>query len=396
MKILPHLTEYGELQIEEVFDFYDYPRLFLAKNILGHSLLFLSVQELAAAHVWLVVPVSLRRKTSLLSGHLDLRTAFLKPELVVYTSHTFNNGEPRVAPIVPEQIPEDWLPALGEQLVSPSSVLGRSSRHITAQDTLEMAVQERRAISNLILKTQSQMVEAPARVVGNLLKTTQDLVDALGQVVRRSITSRGAISPAILEQTQINASALFAGSFGLQLKAWRSNDLADYSLAEEALELFYGLLAAGPDEDRLSNLLHAYEGRVAGRFRALLEALDDANVDFQFELAKPIGAEIRAIQITNSQVLRTISIVTRLNEEMEEEFDLDALVVGLNLRTRVFEATDSQSSDRYIGKIDPQILEQVSGAEIGRRYRIKLRKIIDVVSATGEERTKWILVGMAH
>jgi hypothetical protein len=259
--------------------------------------------------------------------------------------------------------------------------------------TLEIARRERREVSNLVLKKKGFLVEAPARVVGNLLRATQDLLDSLGQVAAGQVTARGAISPSLLEQTQINASALFAGSFGLQIKAKHGLDLLNNSLSSQTFEMLFGLLQAKGDEDGLSNLLHEYKGRVAGRFRAFLEALDEAEVDIELEWASPRRG-LGSIQISTADVQRTISIVTRLNEEMAEEVKLRGDVVGINLRTKTFEIHAFSTQERFVGKIDPSLLQRVTGLEVGSTYTFTLRKLLDIAPATGEEKVRWILISI--
>jgi hypothetical protein len=393
MQILPLFPQLGQLDFEEIFEFYDFPRLFTARNLLGETVLCLSVADARDKFDWLFVQVSAERKQLLIASSFDLASAFLKPEGAVWHVTTFTQSEPIFEAIRPAAIPQAWLPEPAQYLQrnDVSLIAIQPVREMSLQQTMLIAKRERRDIGNLLLKQSSIVVEAPARTVGNLLRATQDLLDALGQVVLGTITARGAIPPNLLEQTQINASAVFSGSFGIQLKAKKGLDLLDASVSSEAFGLLFGLMDAKCNEDSLSNLLHAYKGRVAGRFRAFLEALDDADVDVGFEWASPQhGAN--TVLLTNLDVQKTISLVTKLNEEMAEEVQFDAHLIGLNLRTKSFELLSQTSQEKYVGKINPEVIGRVSGVEIGGTYSIKLRKTIDVLATTGEERIRWILV----
>lgn len=394
MELLPLIPEFGKLEIEDVFEFYDFPRLFTAKNLLGQTLVCLSVADGLESFSWLFVPISLERKKSALAGKIDLQTLFKNPEGGIWEVQTYRSRPPIAMAKSASQIPAEWLPEADQFLETDGPQFALTIRELPPQQTLEIANRERRDIGNFLLKKTGVLVEAPARVVGNFLRCTQDLLDALGQVVNGSISLRGAIPAALLDQTQINAAALFSGSFGLQLKAEKNLDLLDTSISSSTFELLFGLMSARADEDLLSNLLHAYKGRVAGRFRAFLEALDDTGVDIGFEWASPRMGRVTEVLLTNSEILKTISIVTRLNEEMAEELSLKANLIGVNLRTKSFEISHATTQERFTGKIAPDAMSKISGAEVGASYKVVLRKYIDVLATTGEERIRWVLVDL--
>src|SRR5690625_4482267 len=80
MNITPYTSLLGHLEVEEVFEFYDIPRLFSARNRSGQYFLALSVEEDADEHKFLYVPVSAQRLSYIRTGGLDLRQAFNQPE----------------------------------------------------------------------------------------------------------------------------------------------------------------------------------------------------------------------------------------------------------------------------------------------------------------------------
>lgn len=71
----------GELAVQEVFLYYDGPRLFVAENAVGQKYLVNCLLSEDASDTWLVSAISDKRLLALRNGTLDLRDAFTKPEL---------------------------------------------------------------------------------------------------------------------------------------------------------------------------------------------------------------------------------------------------------------------------------------------------------------------------
>src|SRR5260370_25873789 len=81
------------LKIVEVFDAYDGPRLFSARDAAGRLFLALWVDERGDESVWLYLPLSLKRLTALKQNETDLRSAFVESEdKVVFRVIQANKG----------------------------------------------------------------------------------------------------------------------------------------------------------------------------------------------------------------------------------------------------------------------------------------------------------------
>src|SRR5438309_314677 len=71
----------GELTVEEVFLYYDGPRMFVAKNAVGQKYLVNCLPANDGSDSWLLSAVSDKRLSALRNGTLELRDVFAKPEL---------------------------------------------------------------------------------------------------------------------------------------------------------------------------------------------------------------------------------------------------------------------------------------------------------------------------
>ena len=113
------ISEFGKLEIIEIYDYYDQPILFACKNAAGHLYLVVAADENDQHETWLYVRVSAERLNLIRSGTIDLYDAFADSE----SGHLFqvrfaydNPTSPEVQCLESNQIPEDMLPTQGECL----------------------------------------------------------------------------------------------------------------------------------------------------------------------------------------------------------------------------------------------------------------------------------------
>lgn len=75
-----NIPELGELEIVEVYEYYDQPVLYSCKNAAGHLYLVVAADENDKYVTWLCVAVSTERLNLVRSGKIDLHDAFASPE----------------------------------------------------------------------------------------------------------------------------------------------------------------------------------------------------------------------------------------------------------------------------------------------------------------------------
>jgi hypothetical protein len=87
------------------------------------------------------------------------------------------------------------------------------------KNTKDIALEKNCEILSLRLKSiyQPEKYELPAKKMGMLLTSTQDLFNAVGESEKGSDSYKGKISSKVLEQTELSVFNTFKGSFGIQL-----------------------------------------------------------------------------------------------------------------------------------------------------------------------------------
>ena len=108
---LDYSNPLGKLKIKDVFEFYDFPRLFSAVDKIGSMFLGLSILEEDDTLEWLYVNISRDRMNAILDNKITLYDAFKNPEKsFLYRVQTDFEKELKFNCILPESISEDLLP----------------------------------------------------------------------------------------------------------------------------------------------------------------------------------------------------------------------------------------------------------------------------------------------
>lgn len=387
MSILPRQTVLGPLEIVEVFDVFDFPRLFLVQSIFGVRYLVLSVAEDGSLLDWLYLPVTSHRLGELQTSRLTLRGAFTEPEGPLL--HVRTNGAAAATVLPLSTAPPDWLPAAGEYLaaeqrtpVLPDASAAAALAHRTWRDV---------AAISFTFGGYSGL-NAPLRPLSELLSALQQGVDTFAAAVAGTLSPRGPLPSEVLTRTQLQFANVFESSFGITVSASVQSDLFGGSMAGSGLSQLAALIDASSSYDSLADLVRSLGPRAAARYRVLVESLDAASASLDVAWASPVEGHSRRAFLGREGVSSALEFLTRFALEEAPAEVLSVRLVGANTRTKTFEVNTLQDNKRIVGRISDEALSDVDHATLNDIYRATLRTLLEVNSATGEERTKWLLV----
>jgi hypothetical protein len=391
---LPKKTPMGELSLLDTFEFYEFPRLFSAKSKTGALYLGLSIFDDYEKFEWLYVAISPDRIKELINQRLCLHTVFSTPENeYLFKIYTNISGDTRFEYILPEQLSADDLPIPETKIKIEGQVKHYGLGEI---DPKIAAVSSARETFNFHLyPCDTQLPELSSRSLGNILVSTQELVDALGQICEDGESSlKGAISADILQKTKLNTCQIFEGSFGVQFKSAHISDLFGDSLSGRAISELLGLLSAQDDEDNLSNKLHHLKGRVASKYRRLLKEIYKLGSGIKFDWGSPNNEHGGKFELTKSQVEKAHSIVDKIDIQMSEAVEVKAKLIGINVRTKRYEISEVETDERYSGKVSIEAISDIEHAVINHNYIVTLKKLIETKALSGDETIRWVLVSL--
>ncbi len=387
---LPRGTVLGDLRIDKVLEYYDFPRLFTCASSTGQSYVGLSTFDDDSEAHWLYLPISSLRLNSILTGGMPVRQAFTQPEGGYLVRVRLSSDKvSEVAFVLPEQIPEDDLPSAGYAVVG--------SDHLVTEDVSlpprQVAIATRRETFDYrIFAGQPRAHEVPARKLGGILTSTQELVDALGQAVIGQPTVRGPIAGELLQQTKINVSHVFRGSFGVQFRASQFSDLLEHSTLARAIQQLANLIEAHDSADLLSSKLHELKGRVASKYRRLLKELSDIDSGLVVDWGSVDPQRGGQFELTSAQVKGAYAIVDRIDIELAQEIVVTGKLIGFNSRTQRYEILSGEDGRTYAGKVADEARLEVPNPAIGQFYEADLRMLVETQSTSGDELIRWLLV----
>lgn len=132
MPYLAKNTKLGKLEVLEIYEFYDIPRLFLCSNQYGHYYLVLSVSETDEDHTWIYAAISKQRLKAVRAGKVDLHNAFKQTEdACVFKVTTMSTEPDTVTTVMCDELSSEWLPNKGPKLDIPKSkVIPKGSHQI--------------------------------------------------------------------------------------------------------------------------------------------------------------------------------------------------------------------------------------------------------------------------
>ncbi|MBI4198676.1 MAG: hypothetical protein HY533_06160 [Chloroflexi bacterium] len=374
-----------DFQLRKVLMYYDGPRLELLKSKAGQWVLAWWLDGIEDVERWLLVPASEARLVEVLSGLMPTREALEQPEeghLYLQDLDT-RSGEPLMTmQVTASGLDPNALPMQGARLDIP--LVG---------DILRISAKGR--AHHLITKiepAQSASPFVPAKVVGQFLSTLQRLVDSIGQANEGHPTMRAPIPIHLVEKTRLNPIAGFPGSFTFCLETEQEDDMFGESLVRRSLESLFALIDAGENETELSNLLRMLRGRVAKNYDDLLTVIsasaDSASIRWHehgLRLHRQAG-----VSAASAQHIRQIIALSQ--NTLQEYVHVRGKLQGGNVRTLRFELVDEKTGERISGAVDEMAEEKLEAVRFNSLCDVTLTPRLDVLSATGEERTSYTLV----
>lgn len=386
--VLPVSNYIGHLEIVEVYEYFDGPKLFVCRNLSGQLYLGLWIGSSSDSESYWLVAMTKDRFQMVRSGGFTLAEAFKLPELgfLYRCAIKFADGSTTTDVLLPDQIEGNLIPDPGEKIELPTETIPTRLREL---DLDRKAVAFQREILGFHLDFGNYLrEEAPARGLGKILISTQETLDSLGQSIQGLATLRGAISPEILAATEARVIQAGGGSFGLELSAAQGANLFGQSLIGEAIERFVSLIALGNEVEELRAMLIEIKPRAVSKYRDLLTALVEYQGDLKVERRSPIPEKNRTVSLDLVTAAGALKTVEQITSELGETISGLGVFVGVEIPRKTFTAVIGERT--YRGKISQAALSKAEHVTLNAPYMMKIREMIEVTSS-GEERLKYDL-----
>jgi hypothetical protein len=272
------------------------------------------------------------------------------------------------------------------------------------QNVKYIAAEKQREILTLKFKflQQENRKQVPAKKIGAVLTSLQELFDAVGQSESGKISGNGKIQKEIIERTELSVFETFQGSFGIKLALAphpQQLNFLERPLAERVTETFIELihLSNTVDKGRLKEYLLRLRRRSASRYRKFLMSLINSQANFYFDWGSvnPDKGGRAALDFEN--VINTIDFINKMEVEEPCEYIINGELIAANKNTHNLEIEDFQDSKKYVGKANDNIINnQNIELIIGRLYSARIQEISSINPATGEEKTEYTIIDLSY
>jgi hypothetical protein len=222
------------------------------------------------------------------------------------------------------------------------------------------------------------------------MQLVQDNVEAFAQEVEGKQTSAGPVQQDIVAATELAFTEVRAASFVLVVAPRMAGRLFHQPLIVQALNRMRELIAAVDDGELLQDKVAQLKSRALSKYRDLLEEVEDSTTGLTMFVTDTRGNIVSA-SLDARQVKDTLDIVRATAEQPAKTLEIEAALIGVNVRTFVFELFDEVNNKKYAGKAVDDARSQVVGLTTGNRYRAWLLEETELVPVTGELKFKYRL-----
>jgi len=385
--VLPSTDLTGALSITEVFDFFDGPKLFVCQNLAGNYFLGYWVGSDDIGESYWIVPISRDRYFAVRSGTINLHDAIAIPEMgfLLQCRVHFVDGITESHRLAPSELDPALLPDSDETIELHTETL---PVRMAALVLPRKAVATQRDILGLHFEFPGLREDGPTRLVGKLLVSIQELIDALGQKILGSATIRGSIPSEILFQTETRLIQAAGASFGLEILAARQTNMFSDSLISDSVREFLEIVEIGNDVERLRVRLLEMKPRAASKYGVFLNSLLASESPFRMDWASPDQSRNRSVSLDLKTAAGALKTVEQVTSEAGETRTVVGRFVGVELPRKSFMLVLDEDEDPYRGKISESAMGMAAHVTLNHPYKVTIRETLEV-TASGEERCRF-------
>lgn len=268
----------------------------------------------------------------------------------------------------------------------------------------DIAIEKQREVLTLKFKFLSEVSkkQVPAKKLGGVLTSIQELFDAVGQSESGKISDNGKIQKEIIERTELSLFETFQGSFGMKLALAphpQQLNLLERPLAEKVTESFIELinLSNNPDKEILKQYLLRLRKRSASRYRKFLQSLLNSQANFYFDWGSVNPEKGGKAILSFENVINTIEFINKMEVEDPEEYIVNGKLIAANKNTKKLEIIAFEDNKVYIGKATDYVMNNKDiELTIEKLYTTTIQEVSSINPATGEEKTEYTIINLSY
>jgi hypothetical protein len=131
--------------------------------------------------------------------------------------------------------------------------------------------------------------------------------------------------------------------------------------------------------------------RSKSRYRFLLKALNEGNIDFNVDWGSP-NKTSRSISLSHNDVQSLLTILEEDGEDVSEILKLTGTLIGVNVERKTFVFRDD-SKEQYSGTIDDALLGRVFSVPMD--IDVAIEETLEINPLTKEEKVSYRLMSVS-
>jgi hypothetical protein len=361
----------------EVFDYFDGPRFYSCRDVVGQLYLVYWIDETEVGTSWLYVRISSERYAALKRGDVAIAEALSAPEdgtvLVVQSGgQEFTVNQLRSA-----EIASDWLPDSQDRLEIAHAAL---PTRVCAP--AELAPRVQRQIFDIAFEKTSNSYEMAAGKLGRLLEAFQNTIYALSCNSELDIRR---VPEETKQRSELMVTGLFASSFGVRLQT-KGAGLFESDGTERALQTLAELIETLSAPEALAGDLHRLNILARSRFKHLLQVMVESQVSVKADWGTPLGKS-RNVRASFADIALSLKKLEASDSSTSRVIEQNVRLVGVDVQSDFF-AVVLNDGDVIKGKLAKGLA--LRHFEVPSTINAKLEEtsIIDPLT----DREKWTYV----
>lgn len=372
----PTLGGFSGLRVDRVLEAWDRELLVALVDDPGQYYLAVLVEEVPVEERWLLAEIPEASLRELLAGDVEYRRLFedsqrLQVAVLNLTNGTWSLEEP------PSEVGE-LFPEAGERYESEIAVTAPTQ--ITARVSLTPSIGDGNAV--------------PLRVLGNVLKLLQAIVDSIAAGLAGHKGTRGQLPKKIVSGVQMEAVATFAGSFGVELRRESSFEqgqlFEDPDPLSEALQGLTRLLDHADHAPKIRTEVDLLGRRVMGHYSALMTNLQRAESGMRLDWHAASGKSGHG-ELRSSDVPKVGLAVSSVVESTAEEFAITGELTEFDKDRRTFRIS-VEGGEQFEGKLDSAF--SLDSVTVGRPFDATIKARSTVNPTTLDEKVTYVLTAL--
>ena len=379
------------LQILEIYQNFDGPKLYSASGPVGDLWLVVWIDSSDEEDVWLYIPVSKSRLNLIRGGALSLNTAFADAEggqayrvVVDNKDGTNTNSVINTNTISPEFLPKAGIKLNLEAAEVPFPLI---------ENPIVVSKRTRQEVFDLEFFVSTTMKhQMPVDSLARILASFQNTMRAMASARRQFNNAGDHWSGNVVQNVSYQFSAAFSGSVGIRLVSPPNDSLFNDSELCESTEAFFELLKCKGNEAQLRAMFTTYKARSATRYKRFLKELSGNGISLEVTWASLHKGRGGKLRLETGEATEAIRIIELYEESAPEEYPLFVRLLGGNIKTNHFAVADEGENIKYAGKAVPGVME---GKKFGENYIASIKETVRT-GPDGEEQTKYELMALTE